>query len=321
MSVIPRVMLLGLDLLAVLFGAGCLVAALLAQGGRFNARLDLFSHFALIWLCGGLAVLLYGLVSQGPRPFLIGLGLATMAAALALMAPEYLRPLPKPAPASATGTIKIIQFNAWRKNADVQADVDWLISESPDVIAIQELTPEFRDALMARGGYFMTRGRLSSALFTKAIPVQSPIEVTRPGRAWPDLASATLPSAAGDFTMIGMHLTWPTYRGQAGHRETLLQALERVDRSKVITVGDFNLTPWSFALQDFDRRSGMIRRDRAIFSWPGRPFWRGRLRAPVPFLPIDHVYAGSAWRTVSIARAPKRGSDHYPLVVVLAPAS
>jgi len=114
----------------VLFGAGWPAAALLAQGGRFNARLDLFSHFALIWLCGGLAVLLYGLVSQGQRPLLMGLGLATMAAALALMAPEYLRPLPKPAPASAPGTLKIIQFNAWRKNADVQADVSWLMSES-----------------------------------------------------------------------------------------------------------------------------------------------------------------------------------------------
>jgi len=164
---------------------------------------------------------------------------------------------------------------------------------------------------MARGGYFMTRGRLSSALFTRAIPVQSPIEVTRPGTrmAGPSLRHPG-PLLAGDFTMIGMHLTWPTYRGQAGHRETLLQALERVDRSKVIVVGDFNLTPWSFALQDFDRRSGMTRLDRAIYSWPGRPFWRGRLKAPVPFLPIDHVYAGSAWRTVSITPSPQRGSDH-----------
>ena len=320
MSLIPKIILQGLDLLAMLFGAGCLVAAVLAQGGRFSGRLDLFSHFALIWLCGGAAVALYSFASHGQKASLLWLGLMTMTAALALMAPEYLRTLPPDAP-SGSGTVKIIQYNAWRKNADLQSDIQWLLSEAPDVIAVEELTPELRDGLLARGRYHMTRGRLGSALFTRAAPLGAPIEVTRPWRAWPDLASATLPSPGGDFTMIGMHLTWPTYRGQAWHRENLLNALKGVDRSKVILVGDFNLTPWSFALQDFDRRSGLIRRDRAIYSWPGRPFWRGRLSAPVPFLPIDHVYAGSAWRTVSIARGPKRGSDHYPLVVVLAPAA
>ncbi|HQR90495.1 MAG TPA: endonuclease, partial [Caulobacter sp.] len=39
--------------------------------------------------------------------------------------------------------------------------------------------------------------------------------------------------------------------------------------------------------------------------------------APAPFLPIDHVYAGGAWKTVSVVRGPALGSDHRPIVVKL----
>ena len=42
---------------------------------------------------------------------------------------------------------------------------------------------------------------------------------------------------------------------------------------------------------------------------------------PLPVLPIDHVYAGPGWATVSVERGPSIGSDHYPLVVILAPVA
>ncbi len=319
MSLILKVFAVGLDRLVLVFGAACLVAAIMAQGGRVNPRLDLLTHFALIWLCGGLSIALYSLASIGQRSILMGLGIATVIAALALMAPEYLRPIEPRVAATSANTLKIIQFNAWHKNSNIQSDVQWLISEEPDIIAIEELTPELYDALMAHGGYRATPGRLGTALFTKATPKVLPFPSPGPKRERPDLVIAKLPHAAGDFTMIGLHLSWPTYLSQSDLREQLLDYLKTVDRSKVILVGDFNLTPWSFALQDFDKRSGLSRRDRAIFSWPGQPFLDGRLSSPIPFLAIDHVYAGSGWRTVSIKRGPKRGSDHYPLVVVLAP--
>ena len=56
----------------------------------------------------------------------------------------------------------------------------------------------------------------------------------------------------------------------------------------------------------------------ALFSWPAAAFTRWNIRAPFPVLAIDHVYAGAAWRTVSVRRGPRLGSDHYPVVVVLA---
>jgi endonuclease/exonuclease/phosphatase (EEP) superfamily protein YafD len=82
----------------------------------------------------------------------------------------------------------------------------------------------------------------------------------------------------------------------------------------MIIAGDFNSTPWSFALRRQDRLFGIERRTRALATWPARTL---RSEAPFPFLPIDHVYAGKGWRTVSMQRGPRLGSDHYPVIVVL----
>jgi endonuclease/exonuclease/phosphatase (EEP) superfamily protein YafD len=49
----------------------------------------------------------------------------------------------------------------------------------------------------------------------------------------------------------------------------------------------------------------------------GRVSWLGL----VPFLAIDHVYAGRDWATVKVERGPRVGSDHFPVVLTLAPVS
>jgi endonuclease/exonuclease/phosphatase (EEP) superfamily protein YafD len=88
------------------------------------------------------------------------------------------------------------------------------------------------------------------------------------------------------------------------------------DRDSLIVAGDFNLTPWSFALRRGDARLGLRRLSRALATWPAGPVYAG-VALPFPVLPIDHVYAGRAWRVVSLKRGPRLGSDHYPVVVVL----
>ncbi len=60
------------------------------------------------------------------------------------------------------------------------------------------------------------------------------------------------------------------------------------------------------------------RRDPVLFSWPAKLNLGGPVVPALPFLPIDHVYAGSDWRTVSIEAGPALGSDHLPVIVTLA---
>ena len=118
--------------------------------------------------------------------------------------------------------------------------------------------------------------------------------------------------------MVGAHYTWPYPAGlQQRQGERLAALLDQHPPERLILTGDFNSTPWSFTRRRQDRRFGLVRRTRGVFSWPSRlPV--GRIPSPAPFLPIDHVFAGRAWTTLSIERGPKLGSDHYPVVAVMA---
>ena len=134
------------------------------------------------------------------------------------------------------------------------------------------------------------------------------------------MARATFAEADGGYTVMGGHLTWPIPPGrqQAGARQ-FAEMAGHFPKPRLIVAGDFNSTPWSHTLRRIDRAFGLERRDRADFSWPVDRVSRFRLSAPFPFLPIDHLYAGSDWRTVKVERGPRGlGSDHLPLIVTLA---
>jgi endonuclease/exonuclease/phosphatase (EEP) superfamily protein YafD len=93
--------------------------------------------------------------------------------------------------------------------------------------------------------------------------------------------------------------------------------LDAFDRESLIVCGDFNSTPWSAALLRQDRLFRLERRTRALLTWPVQPYTRFRLTSPLPFLALDHIYAGPAWETVSVRAGPRLGSDHLPVVAVL----
>lgn len=295
-------------------GLVCASAALAAQGGRWSPQLDILSHFAPIWLVGALVVSLYGLTlgEPGSRRGLIGLGVAGVVLAALLIAPEYLRPTTPKAPADTPDQIKLIQFNAWRGSRDIGPALDWLIAQDADIIVLEE-GEHLRDPLARATGYHLTEGSESLAILSKAKPTEDGVRLP-PGRwAQPPLVRATFASSHGPFTVIGTHYVWPIYGGfQLAQGRIVGELLGQFSRDRTILSGDFNSTPWSFARRREDRRFGLERRTQGLFTWPAT--------APFPLLPIDQVYAGSGWRTVSVARGPRLGSDHYPVVAILAPS-
>jgi endonuclease/exonuclease/phosphatase (EEP) superfamily protein YafD len=317
-------MMLRAGVRAVAFaGAGVgLVGGLLGQGGRFSPRLDVASHFAPFWLFGALLAGVWALAAErdGPRRVLLGMAALGILASGALMEPELTRPLPPRATVDAPFRLRLIQFNTWDALADPIGAADWIASERPDVVTVEEETEPLRQALVRRGFQY-SRGMAGVAIFSRQRRTYSPFMV--PGPAWrtlPGFARATFASPDGraPFSVVAAHLTWPTVADTWGERRALASLLDRYPRDRLIVAGDFNLTPWSFALRSLDRRFGLERRDRAISTWPARQAVGGTLIAAPAVLPIDHVYAGSAWRTVSVSRGPRLGSDHYPLVVDLA---
>lgn len=301
------------------------LSALAAQGGRFSDRLDALTHFAPNWLVLGLVGLALWMLAGGrglarPTPLLAAVAIV---AAGGLMAPELTRSSGPTAPAEGE-TLKLIQFNLWGRDGSADGMVDWIRSQDADILVFEEAfarTGGVARALRRDYPYQTTcadRVPCSTMILSRRKPVAHKGLGASGTQDWLSGAVARFRTERGEFTVIGVHYTWPLPAGpQQEQTRRLARVLDGLPRESAIVAGDFNSTPWSFSLRRQDKRFGLDRRTHALASWPAAPFSRHRIDLPFPILPIDQVYAGSDWKTVSVARGPKLGSDHYPVVVVL----
>jgi len=308
---------------ALLVAAGCALLALAAQGGRVSNRLDALTHLTPLFLAGAVAAAVVWLLA-GRRgmvtPVLAGLGVAS---ALMLMWPELSARRVFASP--ETTTLKLVQFNTWVHNSSPEKAAAWILEQDPDIIVLEEATRDPGVVQLLRERY-PHRSTCDEPLDCSTLVLAKRKPVAEGGLSGPQRANlmgawATYSSSAGDFTVVGVHYTWPWPAGpQQMQTERLAKVLNRFPKERLIVAGDFNSTPWSFSLRRQDAMFGIERRTRALFSWPAAPVSRLNIALPFPVLAIDQIYAGEAWRTVSIKRGPKLGSDHYPLVIELAPA-
>jgi endonuclease/exonuclease/phosphatase (EEP) superfamily protein YafD len=308
---------------ALMFALVGVVAGLACLGGAFSDKLDAPTHLAPVWLGCGLVGLILGAIfaHDVERKAIVGLSLAAVVALGALMAPDLLAASRRPAAASGAETLKLIQFNVWAENHDPDATLDWIRAQKADVVLLEE-------------------GGGASWRIVKGLRATYPYAISCDGKRYCDTwifsrfpiakhrgfyedhlplagAWATLRHPDGDFTVAATHFVWPVPAGRQQVQSRLLVAeLARFPRDTLIVTGDFNSTPWSWTLRRQDKALGLERRTRALASWPTGDFSRVA-RAPFPLLPIDHVYAGKAWKTVSVERGPSLGSDHRPVVVTL----
>jgi len=322
MSSLSKVVAVLARVLAFVLGAATLAGALVALGGSIDPRLDVAAHLAPFWLAGALAALVCAALPPGgwTARALAGLGVLGVVASGLLIVPEFIRPIHPSGPAGAAPILRLIQFNAWDLSPDPARSAAWVAAQHPDVVTVEELTPAFQAALQAHG-LLLIKGVGSTAIFSFAQRGHHPFQV--PMSDWPKLpefARATFPAPDGGapYSVVAVHFSWPNIASRWGQREAFAELLDRYPRNRLILAGDFNLTPWSFALRAFDRRIGLERRDRALGSWPAMQWWQGRLVMLPAVLPIDHIYAGPGWRTVRLIRGPRVGSEHYPLVIDLA---
>lgn len=304
------------------------VIALAAQAGRVSDRLDVLTHLTPFWLVAALVALAIWLVAGRVgrlTPALAGLGVV---ASLLLMGPELLAASGGRTAQAAEGeTLKIVQFNLWGRNRDPEATVAWILAQNPDVVVLEEAFARSGGAARAlheRLPYQVSCAYpqpCSTIMLSRLKPLRAgglsaAVSDANLAGSW-----ATLPSRQGPFTVVGVHYTWPVPAGpQQQMTLRLARTLERFPKDRLIVAGDFNSTPWSFSMRRQDALFGLERRTRALPSWPAADTSRHGLPTPFPLLPIDHVYAGDGWRTVSVKRGPRLGSDHYPVVVTLAPA-
>lgn len=307
----------------VLLTAGlCATLAIAAQWGRVSLKWDLPAQFAPFWLAGSAVCLVASLVYRRRlRWTLAAISLVGVAFSATLIAPEFLRPAGPHAPANAPDQLKVVQFNVWHENPDPNRILDWLDRERPDIAVIEENSPAFRRALTARDrGWSIACLKCEVMILSRRPALSADHAHYRPHDPPGPLTHATFADRRGQFEVVGVHNAWPTDHDQPAQEARLAAYIAEHRSDRIIVTGDFNSAPWSFQRRRWDRAFGIPRRERAVPSWPARSYKRLKWFG-MPFLPIDHVYAGPAWATVAVKRGPKLSSDHYPLVVTLAPVA
>src|SRR5690606_39140622 len=125
-----------------------------------------------------------------------------------------------------------------------------------------------------------------------------PFEAATGGQSCPDDAYGEQRTAriAGRFvladgtplTVMTTHLDWPVPVGRQVEQFAELQAAVAAVEGPLILAGDFNSTPWSYALRGFEQRAGLVRQTRNLVTFPNR-FMLRRMFETLPFLPLDHV--------------------------------
>ena len=317
-----------------------LVASALALGsiaglfggtpGRLGLGLDFVNHLAPLLLALAVVAAIAGgalLKDRAPRRLVIGCSLVCIVAELGLIIPEAASAFgPRP---SGPASLRVMTYNLWELNADPQESARAILSSGADVVTMPEARgrSEVVLSLIARS-YPYRANCLSNRWCSLAIASKRPFLLSRFHQgswlgAHPDRLALvwgiTSDRSGRLFTVAVTHLAHPGPDGiQLGQIDRLAKLLQKCRFPGLVLAGDFNLTPWSYALKRQDRSfAPLVRRTRFIPSWPDR--WPGlALRAPFPFLPIDHVYTATEWRAVSVRRGARGGSDHYPVIIDLA---
>jgi endonuclease/exonuclease/phosphatase (EEP) superfamily protein YafD len=128
----------------------------------------------------------------------------------------------------------------------------------------------------------------------------------------------TLAPDGRPIVLVTTHFDWPFPPGpQQAQRIHLAAQIHALPMDDMILAGDFNTTPWSFAMKRQDRwLAPLTRRTIAWFSWPAR---LDAFHQPwsLPILPIDHIYSGINWKSARLSRLRIPGSDHFATEALL----
>ncbi len=312
-------------LFAMLLAIASLIAAVLGLGGAFNDALDVINHFAPLTLgAATIAAGIQGALGPTREKATLTCALLAMAILIAFMVPEYVAKVVQSHVAPRGQTIKVIEMNLWSENVDPAGTARWLAAQHADVLILEEVVaagypvPDLVKTVYPYRTHCEPDVPCTTFILSRRPPRAGGVYPSPDSSGLHSAAWATFGAGPSAYTVIGDHALWPRPSQHQQSQTALLAArFAAFDRNSLIVAGDFNSTPWSFSLRRQDALFGLERRTRALFSFPVRTYSRYRLWTPVPILPIDHIYAGKGWRTVSVRLGPRLGSDHLPTVAVL----
>ena len=323
MFLLSKLIRLGL----VLGALGVASLAILALFGFASPELDLLNHAQIFLLPGcliGLAIV--ALLLRGMRRSVAMIVmLVGVAASANVMLPEFVGSMQKRPAAPAVGTVRMMTHNLFGMNYEMEKVTAAILAEDPDIIVLQEYFGEqatdLHPLLLARYPFFVRcRGgkRANLGLYSR-MPFEQVDDGACPNNAYGTTRTAhilaTFQTEDGKpFSVITTHMDWPIPITRQHEQLNALSAVVDKIEGPMILAGDFNSTPWSYALRDFVVRNGFRRETMNLFTFPMSWYYFRAWRDTLPFLPLDHVMTrgGVTVHEIGIGRAT--ASDHLPVV-------
>ena len=303
------------SVVAVAAWLACL-ATVMGFLGRWGWLFELASHFRrqYCWMLIGSAALL-SIARRWPE--------AAVAAGGALSNGVLLVPLRARAVPGTDGSngriVRALSANLFSSRNRSYERVRRLIREAdPDVIALQEVTPEWLAALQGLQAAYpfskaVVHARRFGIMVLSRIPFER-VDVVRVGAVGlPSIIARLQLPEERRLTVISTHPFSPVTPARAKSRNLQLRALAEFVSSQQgprLVLGDLNTTSWSPMFQDFLRRT-RFRDSRIGFGL--QPTWPVAIRALQ--IPLDHCLVSSEIVVHRRAVWGDIGSDHYPIVV------
>ena len=318
-----RAILMPLRLAAVLLVLCVTIPAMLALVGFAVPLFDIFNHLQILLFFGTLAATLLVLVLRMGRVW-AALALVGLAASGWTFVPEWLSSLAPRAPGTDAATVTVMTHNVFGRNYDIDRVSQAIGAVDPDIVALQEFFPEqqglgkllqarYPYSVRCQGGKRANLGLYSKLPFDTEMAARDCPSNARGGQRTAHIAvKFTLPDGTS-FSVMTTHMDWP-YPVER-QRDQLAAAAEIANNiaGPLAVVGDFNSTPWSYALKGFEAATGLRRETRNLVTFPELWTMPDGLVRLSPFLPLDHVFQRGLLVS-ALGTGPQTGSDHLPVV-------
>ena len=286
---------------------------------HLHRYLELFSHFRLQYFAASL-VLAVVFISLRWRSYAI-LGIACVGLNAYFIVPWYLPAGTLPGETAKNADnhgdpVTILHANVYRSNSDTTRFVELVVAEQPDLLVMQEATPDWLaglGAIRASYPYKIEEPREDSfgiALFSK-FPLDRTAVVASEPLGFPDIVARAL-IGGKQLHIISTHPMPPIGSSNYGSRNLQLDAVAKLAArtpTPLLVVGDLNTTMWAEHYRKFEQTSGLTNARKGLGV---RPTW------PTFFfpamIPIDHCMVSNDIYVHELTVGPNIGSDHRPII-------
>ncbi len=213
-------------------------------------------------------------------------------------------------------TYQALMMNVGWWNDEYEAAASLIASTDADFVLLEELSPEWIDALKQVTIRYPYTNQAQSRVFHNSVmfsrfPIDS-FELMKVEGVNRPFLSAQTHLDGQPVTLLGVHSISPKNADRWAQRDLHLQGVADYAAAldgPVLLLGDLNVTSWSPVFRSFTEVSGL---ENGRFGFGIQPTWPTQF--PLMGIPIDHVLTSPEIKIHDLTTGQSVGSDHLPVL-------